>query len=495
MAFDTNSNPFYNIVRVKLIKQKKYGLGFLIRKRPNTSDVIVSDLIGGGMAAESGLVQIGDIILKVNDTSLEDKSYEESVSLLKALPVNQPVSIILKGPDGYMSHLETRFSYDGTPRTVRITRPCIPEESFIDRLKKSLSLTVTSSPNKSYHTKQTQVNNDSHDVNNIQISTNKVTKTSSGTNYNNNIRTVTPIFVTARYPDDTTDHETGGRRQGKEKGEYDHIREESLQKSVGITNGNNSDSGDDNTSAQSQNNPEDEAADSRCNSVTYCQSPCSTGSRPGSNRTSNTQSPVTVFINDKLETNCIENEPTRDEAFLPSELIKNQLGKTSPDSACGSMVQQSVNGLKESPANSDKGNLGTVYVNGDLNSSNSQEQRNIQSENGTVSKTPSNKGEGNKKGRENDHLYSGKRSPSYMDPAFGRRGSSLVGGNDLAGQDGRRSSMLSDPGSERRSSMLKKYVKLRNVGDERPVTTDTLHQKSMEVRLYFFEACLCNKNC
>ena len=111
--------------------------------------------MSGGMAAKSGLVQIGDIVLKVNDTDLVNISYAESVDILKALPIYAVVVLILRGPEGYTSHLETRFQNDGTPRTMRITKPIIAQDSFIDKIKKTF--TGSTSP-KPCHSKQTQAN-------------------------------------------------------------------------------------------------------------------------------------------------------------------------------------------------------------------------------------------------------------------------------------------------------------------------------------------------
>ena len=144
-----------NIIRVKLLKQPRYGLGFLIRHRSKSPHVVVSDLVSGGMAAQSGLVQIGDLILKVNDTDLVDKSYDESLEILKSLPINSPVVIVLRGPEGYTSHLETRFQNDGTPRTIRVTKPVLSQDSFMDRIKKTFAGSASPKPCRS---KQTQAN-------------------------------------------------------------------------------------------------------------------------------------------------------------------------------------------------------------------------------------------------------------------------------------------------------------------------------------------------
>lgn len=159
MESDGDKSPTSNIIRVKLLKQKKYGLGFLVRKRSKTPHVVVSDLVSNGTAAESGLVQVGDVILKVNEVSFENLCYEKSVEVLKSLPVGVAVVLILKGPEGYTSHLETRFSQDGSPRTIRITKPILPSEGLFGRIRKTFSASAAGRPCK---TKQTQANCECH---------------------------------------------------------------------------------------------------------------------------------------------------------------------------------------------------------------------------------------------------------------------------------------------------------------------------------------------
>ncbi|KAL4224321.1 Nitric oxide synthase [Mactra antiquata] len=148
-----------NVIRVKLLKQKKYGLGFLVRKRSKTPHVVVSDLVTHGTAAESGLVQVGDIILKVNDINFGELTYDKCLDVLKTLPINNTVVLLLKGPDGYTTHLETRFNQDGTPRTVRVTKPIIHSESLIGRIRRTFS---ASPSGRSCKTKQTQATCECH---------------------------------------------------------------------------------------------------------------------------------------------------------------------------------------------------------------------------------------------------------------------------------------------------------------------------------------------
>uniref|UniRef100_H3C394 Nitric oxide synthase n=1 Tax=Tetraodon nigroviridis TaxID=99883 RepID=H3C394_TETNG len=115
-----------NIISVRLYKRKVGGLGFLVKQRVSKPPVIVSDIIRGGAAEECGLVQVGDIVLAVNNKSLVDLSYERALETLKnVLPESQAV-LILRGPEGFTTHLETTISGDGRQRTVRVTRPIFP---------------------------------------------------------------------------------------------------------------------------------------------------------------------------------------------------------------------------------------------------------------------------------------------------------------------------------------------------------------------------------
>ena len=68
-----------NIIRVKLTKRKKDGLGFMVKSRTIKPYVIISDLIAGGLAEGSGLVQVGDTILRINDIDVTDLSYDVAV--------------------------------------------------------------------------------------------------------------------------------------------------------------------------------------------------------------------------------------------------------------------------------------------------------------------------------------------------------------------------------------------------------------------------------
>uniref|UniRef100_A0A3Q2NWN5 Nitric oxide synthase 1 n=1 Tax=Fundulus heteroclitus TaxID=8078 RepID=A0A3Q2NWN5_FUNHE len=122
-----------NIISVRLFKRKVGGLGFLVKQRVSKPPVIVSDLIRGGAAEECGLVQVGDIVLAVNNKPLVDLSYERALETLKNVSPESHAVLILRGPEGFTTHLETTLTRDGRQRTVRITRPVFPPSKSFDQ--------------------------------------------------------------------------------------------------------------------------------------------------------------------------------------------------------------------------------------------------------------------------------------------------------------------------------------------------------------------------
>lgn len=121
-----------NVISVRLFKRKVGGLGFLVKERVSKPPVIISDLIRGGAAEQSGLVQAGDIILAVNGRPLVDMSYETALEILRSIASETYVVLILRGPEGFTTHLETTFTGDGTPKTIRVTRPLCPAPKAVD---------------------------------------------------------------------------------------------------------------------------------------------------------------------------------------------------------------------------------------------------------------------------------------------------------------------------------------------------------------------------
>jgi len=137
-----------NLIRVKLFKRREDGLGFLIKPRLQKPYVAVSALVTGGLAEQSGLVQIGDLLIRVNEIDIAEKSYDDAVELLKALPVDAPVALILRGPEGYSTHLETTFQENGVPKTVRVTRKIVNAYSLVNRIRRTFSRSSSTSPSR-----------------------------------------------------------------------------------------------------------------------------------------------------------------------------------------------------------------------------------------------------------------------------------------------------------------------------------------------------------
>ncbi|XP_016046155.1 nitric oxide synthase 1 [Erinaceus europaeus] len=121
-----------NVISVRIFKRKVGGLGFLVKERINKPPVIISDLIRGGAAEQSGLIQAGDIILAVNGQPLVDLSYDNALEVLRGIASETHVVLILRGPEGFTTHLETTFTGDGTPKTIRVTQPLPPPSAAVD---------------------------------------------------------------------------------------------------------------------------------------------------------------------------------------------------------------------------------------------------------------------------------------------------------------------------------------------------------------------------
>uniref|UniRef100_A0A2K5C5V2 Nitric oxide synthase n=1 Tax=Aotus nancymaae TaxID=37293 RepID=A0A2K5C5V2_AOTNA len=121
-----------NVISVRLFKRKVGGLGFLVKERVSKPPVIISDLIRGGAAEQSGLIQAGDIILAVNGRPLVDLSYDSALEVLRGIASETHVVLILRGPEGFTTHLETTFMGDGTPKTIRVTQPLGPPTKAVD---------------------------------------------------------------------------------------------------------------------------------------------------------------------------------------------------------------------------------------------------------------------------------------------------------------------------------------------------------------------------
>ncbi|XP_072555592.1 disks large homolog 1-like isoform X3 [Paramormyrops kingsleyae] len=116
------------IVEIKLVKGPK-GLGFSIaggvgnQHIPGDNSIYVTKIIEGGAAHKDGKLQIGDKLLAVNSSCLEEVSHEEAVAALKNTPdvvylkVAKPTSVFMSDsfipPDvtnSYSQHLENHIT-------------------------------------------------------------------------------------------------------------------------------------------------------------------------------------------------------------------------------------------------------------------------------------------------------------------------------------------------------------------------------------------------
>lgn len=125
---DTNSSAIMmenepNTFSIRLLKRPPHGLGFIVRKRKTNPPVVISDLIPGGVAEQSCLVQVGDVLLAVNGVQLTDVPYNTALEVLRSVPMDSPCVLVLRGPDGFKTKLETLMSPEGMVQVIRLTEP------------------------------------------------------------------------------------------------------------------------------------------------------------------------------------------------------------------------------------------------------------------------------------------------------------------------------------------------------------------------------------
>uniref|UniRef100_A0A2K5EFS8 Tyrosine-protein phosphatase non-receptor type 13 n=1 Tax=Aotus nancymaae TaxID=37293 RepID=A0A2K5EFS8_AOTNA len=107
-SFVTEENTF----EVKLLKNSS-GLGFsfsrednLIPEQINASIVRVKKLFPGQPAAESGKIDVGDVILKVNGASLKGLSQQEVISALRGT-ASEVFLLLCRPPPGVLPEIDT----------------------------------------------------------------------------------------------------------------------------------------------------------------------------------------------------------------------------------------------------------------------------------------------------------------------------------------------------------------------------------------------------
>ncbi|XP_051989213.1 discs large homolog 1-like protein isoform X11 [Xyrauchen texanus] len=121
-------SPSEKVMEIKLIKGPK-GLGFSIaggvgnQHIPGDNSIYVTKIIEGGAAHKDGRLQIGDKLLAVNSSCLEEVTHEHAVTALKNTPdvvylkVAKPSSVFMNDsfapPDitnSYSQHMENHIS-------------------------------------------------------------------------------------------------------------------------------------------------------------------------------------------------------------------------------------------------------------------------------------------------------------------------------------------------------------------------------------------------
>lgn len=417
---DSEKNAGSNIIRVKLLKQKKYGLGFLVRKRSRAPHVVVSDLVSHGMAAESGLVQIGDVILKVNDIDFEHLVYEKSVEILKNLPVNAPVVLVLRGPEGYTSYLETRFSQDGTPRTIRVTKPVLNNDTFIGRIRKTFSAGTT----RPCRTKQTQANCECHISEDGKVGL-----------VNGDLRR-----------EGNADEKSNSSGGSEGPVEHSTVANEAHISGPDLFPVNESEMSVSATQTTLHNKSVNSSNNNRVESSMY-------GKNSGSSK-------IVTFTYHDQSLNSKEREYTDVSGKLESASLRNNVMAHSCDVTRNFTAQEGD--IKINGATTDD----SVFVDSKVVQSGSGNQLKMAQER-----------EANALVKSGQSLLNG--STAVRDSGGSRRGSHDVGKLN--------NGLLMDAAMERlggasgKCSPVKKFVKLRHVGEERPVCTDTLHTKALEV--------------
>ncbi|CAH1257154.1 NOS1 [Branchiostoma lanceolatum] len=113
-----------NIIVVKLvIKDPADGLGISLKPRAAEHEkVVIEEVIRGGPADQTGMVQPGDTILAVNGQDIEYQ-YQEATKVIRDIEPGKPVELVLRGPKWFHTYLETVRLSTGETKTVRVTRP------------------------------------------------------------------------------------------------------------------------------------------------------------------------------------------------------------------------------------------------------------------------------------------------------------------------------------------------------------------------------------
>ena len=98
-----------------------FGFGFKIQDSGSPPALQIVSLVEGSEAEKSGLIRPGDIILTINNVSVDGCTYDEAIQTLALMPIGAYVSFVVRVPLGFATKLVTTFDDNGMPRTLRIT--------------------------------------------------------------------------------------------------------------------------------------------------------------------------------------------------------------------------------------------------------------------------------------------------------------------------------------------------------------------------------------
>lgn len=121
---DANSSD--GSIIVNIAKRKLGGVGFVTSKRSESPYLVVSHVVKGGVAHETGLIQTGDVILEVDGKSVESMPYHKALEIIDKVPTGEVIAMKLRAKDGFQAYLETAFDDKGSVKTVRKNRPRTP---------------------------------------------------------------------------------------------------------------------------------------------------------------------------------------------------------------------------------------------------------------------------------------------------------------------------------------------------------------------------------
>ena len=124
-----DDNPDEGTITVNLVKCKKGGVGFLASKSNASPFLAVSHVVKGGVAQETGLIEVGDVILEVNGKSLENVPCLKALEILDKVPTGDTMVLKIRARDGFQACLETAFDKEGMVKAVRSTKPKTTSES------------------------------------------------------------------------------------------------------------------------------------------------------------------------------------------------------------------------------------------------------------------------------------------------------------------------------------------------------------------------------